>query len=309
MQDAADRYTDLEMDIDLGRRGSRQSHLQPILRHLTGAESALVVNNNASAVFLGLSAIAQGKDVIVSRGEAVEIGGGFRVPDVLAQSGARLVEVGTTNRTYVSDYEAAITPETGALLKVHASNFRVEGFTHACDTRELADLGQRSGLPVLHDVGSGCLLNTEDYGLAHEPTPQESIAAGADLVFFSGDKLLGGPQAGIVIGKTDLVQKLERHPLARALRIDKLSLAALTVTLLHYLKGEARAKIPIWQMIGAPIEDMRLRADEWRDSIGDAASVCQGLYPPSAAAACQARRFRLGWWPLIAASPKGGLRA
>ena len=174
MHAAADRYTDLEMDIEQGRRGSRQSHLQPILRHLTGAESALVVNNNASAVFLGLSAIAHGKDVIVSRGEAVEIGGGFRVPDVLSQSGARLVEVGTTNRTYVSDYESAITPETGALLKVHASNFRVEGFTHACDTRELADLGRRSGLPVLHDVGSGCLLNTEDYGLAHEPTPQKA---------------------------------------------------------------------------------------------------------------------------------------
>ena len=277
MHDAADRYTDLELDIEQGRRGSRQSHLQPILRQLTGAESALVVNNNASAVFLGLSAIALGKEVIVSRGEAVEIGGGFRVPDVLAQSGARLVEVGTTNRTYVSDYESAITPDTGALLKVHASNFRVEGFTHACDTRELAQLGKRSDLPVLHDVGSGCLLDTEEFGLAHEPTPQESIAAGADLVFFSGDKLLGGPQAGIVVGKSDLVRTLERHPLARALRIDKLSLAALTATLLHYLKGEARNTIPIWQMIGSPLDDIRERAEAWRASIGDAAALCQSL--------------------------------
>ena len=277
MHDAANRYTDLELDIEQGRRGSRQSHLQPILRQLTGAESALVVNNNASAVFLGLSAIARGQEVIVSRGEAVEIGGGFRVPDVLAQSGARLVEVGTTNRTYVSDYESAITPDTGALLKVHASNFRVEGFTHACDTRELAQLGKRSDLPVLHDVGSGCLLDTEEFGLAHEPTPQESIAAGADLVFFSGDKLLGGPQAGIVVGKSDLVRALERHPLARALRIDKLSLAALTATLLHYLKGEARSKIPIWQMIGSPLDDIRERAGAWRASIGEAATLCQSL--------------------------------
>ncbi len=277
MHAAADRYTDLELDIEQGRRGSRQAHLQPILRQLTGAESALVVNNNASAVFLGLSAIAHGKEVIVSRGEAVEIGGGFRVPDVLAQSGARLVEVGTTNRTYVSDYESAITPDTGALLKVHASNFRVEGFTHACDTRELAQLGKRSALPVLHDVGSGCLLDTGEFGLAHEPTPQESIAAGADLVFFSGDKLLGGPQAGIVVGKSDLVRTLERHPLARALRIDKLSLAALTATLLHYLKGEARSTIPIWQMIGSPLDDIRERAEAWRASIGDAATLCQSL--------------------------------
>ena len=237
----------------------------------------MVVNNNAAAVFLGLSALAQGKEVIVSRGEAVEIGGGFRVPDVLAQSGARLVEVGTTNRTYVSDYESALTPDTGALLKVHASNFRVEGFTHSCDTRELAELGKRSGLPVLHDVGSGCLLDTEEFGLAHEPTPQESITAGADLVFFSGDKLLGGPQAGIVAGKSDLIRTLERHPLARALRIDKLSLAALTATLLHYLKGEARSRIPIWQMIGSPVEDMRERSKEWCANIGEAAILCEGL--------------------------------
>ena len=277
MQSAADRYTDLELDIEQGRRGSRQAHLQPLLRQLTGAESSLVVNNGASAVLLGLIAIAQGKEVIVSRGEEVEIGGGFRVPDVLAQSGAKLVEVGTTNRTYVTDFEAAITPETGALLKVHASNFRVEGFTHACDTRELAELGTRSGLPVLHDVGSGCLLDTEEFGLAHEPTPQESVAAGADLVFFSGDKLLGGPQAGIIVGKSDLVRKLERHPLARALRIDKLSLAALTATLLDYLKGEARTRIPIWQMIGVSPDDIRERAESWRENIGESATVCQGL--------------------------------
>ena len=277
MQAAADRYTDLELDLDDGHRGSRQAHLQPVLRQLTGAEASLVVNNNASAVLLGLTAIAQGKEVIVSRGEAVEIGGGFRVPDVLAQSGARLVEVGATNRTYASDYEAAIGPDTGALLKVHASNFRIEGFTHACDLRDLAELGRRHNLPVLHDVGSGCLLATEQFGLAHEPTPQESIADGADLAFFSGDKLLGGPQAGIVVGKADLVRRLERHPLARAMRIDKLSLAALTATLLHYLKEEAPRKVPVWQMVGNPLQQIRERAEEWRAQIGDMASLCQGL--------------------------------
>ena len=236
---ASQGYSDLELDLGTGRRGSRQAHLQSLLRRLTGAEAALAVNNNASAVMLGLSALASGKDVIVPRGEAVEIGGGFRVPDVLEQSGARLVDVGTTNRTYVRDYENAVTENTGAFLKVHASNFRVEGFTATVEPRELVALGDRLGVPVLHDVGSGALLPTELYGLAHEPTPQESVAAGMGLVFFSGDKLLGGPQAGIVVGKADLVQRLERHPLARAMRIDKLSMTALTATLLHYLRGEA----------------------------------------------------------------------
>ena len=212
---AAQSYINLELDLASGRRGSRQSHLQSLLCQLTGAEGALAVNNNASALLLGLSALAVGGEVIVSRGEAVEIGGGFRIPDVLRQSGGTLVDVGTTNRTYIRDYEQAITENTAALLKVHASNFRVEGFTSAVEVSELVELGRERGIPVLHDVGSGSLLPTQRYGLAHEPMPQESISAGSGLVFFSGDKLLGGPQAGIVVGKRELVNKLEHHPLAR----------------------------------------------------------------------------------------------
>lgn len=257
-------YSDLEIDLGTGRRGSRQAHLQSLLRRLTGAEAALAVNNNASALLLGLSALAAGREVIVSRGEAVEIGGGFRIPDVLRQSGCTLVDVGTTNRTYVRDYADAMTEKTGAFLKAHASNFRVEGFTAFVDERDLVALGETSGVPVLHDVGSGALLPTERYGLAHEPTPQESIAAEVGLVFFSGDKLLGGPQAGIVVGKRDLVAQLERHPLARAVRIDKMSLASLTATLVHYVMGEAETKVPVWRMISASAEDVRSRAERWR---------------------------------------------
>ena len=273
MSQAAQGYSDLELDLTTGRRGSRQSHLQALLRHLTGAEAALAVNNNASAVMLGLSALAAGRDVIVPRGEAVEIGGGFRIPDVLEQSGARLVDVGTTNRTYVRDYENAITENTAAFLKVHASNFRVEGFTATVEAGDLVDLGERMGIPVLHDVGSGALLPTETYGLAHEPTPQESIASGIGLVFFSGDKLLGGPQAGIIVGKADLVGRLERHPLARAMRIDKLNLAALTATLLHYLRKEAEDKIPVWRMISATERAVKERAEKWNASAGSGGEV------------------------------------
>ena len=192
----AQGYSDLELDLDTGRRGSRQAHISELVARVTGAEAALVVNNNASAVMLGLAAVASGKEVIVSRGEAVEIGGGFRVPDVLRQSGATLVEVGTTNRTYGRDYESAINENTGALLAVHASNFRVMGFTHAPEIAELVDIGARRGVPVLHDLGSGCLLDSSQFGLMHEPMPQESVNAGVGLSFFSGDKLLGGPQAG-----------------------------------------------------------------------------------------------------------------
>ena len=264
---AALGYSDLEIDLDTGRRGSRQAQLQGVLRQLTGAEAALVVNNNASALLLGLSALAVGKEVVVSRGEAVEIGGGFRIPDVLRQSGAVLVDVGTTNRTYAWDYEDAMTDNTGAFLKAHASNFRVEGFTAEVGAQELVELGRQQGVPVLHDVGSGALLETEKYGLAHEPTPQESIAAGVGLVFFSGDKLLGGPQAGIVVGQRELVQRLERHPLARAVRIDKMSLASLTVTLVHYLHQEAEREIPVWRMISTPAEAIKQRALGWRATL------------------------------------------
>ena len=270
---AAQGYSNLEFDLGNGRRGSRQAHLQDLLQQLTGAEAGLVVNNNASAVLLGLSALAAGKEVVVSRGEAVEIGGGFRVPDVLSQSGAILVDVGTTNRTYARDYESAITDRTGAFLKAHASNFRVEGFTAAVEPAELVQLGAKSGIPVLHDVGSGALLDTEGYGLAHEPTPQESVAAGVGLTFFSGDKLLGGPQAGIVVGTRELVAILERHPLARAFRIDKMSLASLIATLMHYLRGEAEREIPIWRMISAPVQILEERAESWRKAVSSNGNV------------------------------------
>jgi len=275
MESAALGYSNLELDLEAGRRGSRQAEIAPLLRQLTGAEASLVVNNNASAVLLGLTALAQGKEVVVSRGEAVEIGGGFRIPEVMRQSGAVLVEVGTTNRTYISDYEAALGGETAALLKVHASNFRITGFTHATGIEELVALGRRNGLLVLHDLGSGCLLETRDYGLAHEPTPQESIAAGVDLAFFSGDKLLGGPQAGIVVGRADPVAQLARHPLARAIRADKLCLAALKATLLHYVKGETE-KIPVWHMISLSAEELEGRAQRLQAEIGARASVAPG---------------------------------
>ena len=277
MQQAAMGYTNLELDLEGGSRGSRQSHVESLICQITGAEAALVVNNNASAVLLGLSAIATGREVIVSRGEAVEIGGGFRIPDVLRQSGATLVEVGTTNRTYMADYENSTTPDTGAYLKVHTSNFRVTGFTHEATVAELAVLGAARGVPVLHDQGSGCLIDTTQFGMAEEPLVQDSIGAGADLVFFSGDKLLGGPQAGIVAGKQAPVSRLARHPLARAMRIDKLSLAALSATLLHYLKSEALDKIPIWRMISTPAEVLKTRAAGWQKTAGDTSQVARGL--------------------------------
>ena len=267
-RDAAAGYGDLELDLESGRRGSRQAAVARLVSELTGAESAIAVNNNAAAVLLGLAAIAAGKQVIVSRGEAVEIGGGFRIPDVLRQSGAELVEVGATNRTYARDFENAISDDTGALLLVHTSNFRVTGFTHAPEIAELAAIGRARGVPVLHDLGSGCLLDTARYGMAHEPTPQESAAAGVDVMFFSGDKLLGGPQCGIIAGRRELVDAIARHPLARAVRIDKLSLAALSATLLHYVKGEAEREVPVWRMIAATPDDVRERAERWRQSLG-----------------------------------------
>ena len=270
---AAAGYSDLEFDLSEGKRGSRQQHVSNLICQATGAEAAIAVNNNASAVMLGLAAIAAGKEVIVSRGEAVEIGGGFRIPDVLGQSGATLVEVGTTNRTYASDFAAAISERTGAILSVHASNFRVMGFTHAPTIGELVSVGQRAGVPVLHDLGSGCLLESSRYGLAHEPMPQESITAGVALSFFSGDKLLGGPQAGIITGLRDFIATVSRHPLARAVRIDKLSMAALSATLLHYINGEAEAEVPIWRMISASIADLTERCERWESAAGQLADI------------------------------------
>ncbi|MBI2918865.1 MAG: L-seryl-tRNA(Sec) selenium transferase [Chloroflexi bacterium] len=269
-------YSNLEYDLAKGDRGSRHVHIEALLCHLTGAEAALAVNNNASAVLLGLASLARGKEVIVSRGQAIEIGGGFRIPDVLRQSGARLVEVGTTNRTYVSDYEAAITKGTAALLRVHTSNFQVVGFTHTVSLAEMVALGRRREVPVLDDLGSGCLLETAQFGMAHEPTIQESLEAGAALAFASGDKLMGGPQAGVIVGKKELVDRLRRHPLARAMRIDKFSLAGLAVTMVHYLRGEAVSKVPVWRMIATPLPEIERRAQSWVEQLGKVAKVVPG---------------------------------
>ncbi len=246
-------YSNLEYDLAAGRRGSRQEHVAGILERLTGAEAALVVNNNAAAVMLALAALAEGHEVLVSRGELIEIGDGFRIPDVLERSGARLREVGTTNRTRAADYEKAIGPETAVLLRVHQSNFRVVGFTAQPSLRELAGIAGRHDLPLVDDLGSGALIDIGD-----EPTARASLAAGADLVCFSGDKLLGGPQAGIVVGRVDLVEKLRRHPLQRALRADKLTLAALEATL--ELAIDAPDEIPVLRMLREPVEAVRARA-------------------------------------------------
>jgi len=263
-------YCNLEFNLDSGTRGSRQIHAEQLLCQLTGAEAALVVNNNASAVLLGLTALAKRKEVIVSRGQAVEIGGGFRIPDVMRQSGAKLVEVGTTNCTYAGDYEQAISPRTAALMRVHASNFRLIGFTNEVTLEELATIGNRNNLTVLDDLGSGCFLDTTRFGLAPEPMVQQSVAIGAGLTFFSGDKLVGGPQAGIIVGRRQFVDKLRKHPLARAVRIDKIRLAGIAATLVHYLKGEAVTKIPVWCMISAPVEDIERRAGLWAQALNDA---------------------------------------
>ena len=263
MRDVGRGYTNLEYEMEAGRRGSRYVHAEALLRRLTGAEAALVVNNNAGAVLLILSALARGREAIVSRGQLVEIGGGFRIPDVMRQSGARLVEVGTTNRTYIQDYEEAIREETALLMRVHHSNFRLTGFVHQASLEELVDLAQRHNLRVVDDLGSGTLLDTVPFGLAHEPTVQESVAAGADLVSFSGDKLLGGPQAGIIVGRGELIARLKRFPLTRALRVDKTTLAGLQATLLHYLKEEATEQVPVWRMIAMPLAEIEERAQSW----------------------------------------------
>ena len=269
-------YSNLEFDIVKGFRGSRQTHIERLLCEVTSAEAALVVNNNASAVLLGLSALAKRKEIIVSRGQAVEIGDSFRIPDVMRQSGAKLVEVGTTNCTYVRDYENAITNSTAALLRVHSSNFKVVGFTNEITIEEMVAVGNKYNLPVFDDLGSGCLLDTTIFGLAAEPLVQRSIAAGVALVFFSGDKLIGGPQAGIIVGKKEYIDKLKRHPLARAVRIDKIRLAGLIATLIHYLKGEAPTTIPIWQMISANLNEIGIRAQLWSDATHGLGRVING---------------------------------
>jgi L-seryl-tRNA(Ser) seleniumtransferase len=261
MAAAAASAVALEIEPESNERGGRMREIAGLLRALTGAESALVVNNCASAVLLALATVAAGKGVVVSRGEAVEIGGNFRVPDVLRQSGARLIEVGTTNRTYVRDYAAATDEETAAYLKVHPSNFRALGFVHAASTADLVALAAEHEISVLEDLGSGALLDTARFGLAPEPTLTQAIAAGVELVMASGDKLLGGPQAGIILGKARSVDRVARHPLARAIRADKVTLAGIAATLRHYARGEAETHIPIWRMIAAGEEHIRKRAD------------------------------------------------
>lgn len=261
-------YSTLEYDLDAGARGSRLKHPEALLCALTGAEAALVVNNNAAATVLMLAALARDREVIVSRGQLVEIGGGFRVPDIMAESGAKLVEVGTTNRTRIADYQRAIGERTALLLRVHSSNFKQIGFVEETPLEDLAHTAHAHGLLAVDDLGSGALLDTAEYGLMHEPMAQESLRAGIDLVAFSGDKLLGGPQAGILVGKLDLIERIQRHPLARAVRADKLTLAALVATLLHYRKGEAAIHIPVWQMIARPLEDIRAQAEAWAAQTG-----------------------------------------
>jgi L-seryl-tRNA(Ser) seleniumtransferase len=256
-------YSNLEYDLEAGRRGSRYVHAEEVLCRLTGAEAALVVNNNAAALLLILMTFAQGQEVIISRGQLVEIGGGFRIPDVMRQSGATLVEVGTTNRTYVRDYEAAITEATSALMRVHRSNFRLTGFVHEPTLAEMVALASEKDLLLFDDLGSGTLLDTAPYGLAHEPTIQESVVAGAPLVSCSGDKLLGGPQAGLILGRADLIATLKQFPLTRALRVDKTTLAGLQATLRHYLLGEAAEKVPVWRMISQDGAKLKVRARAW----------------------------------------------
>jgi L-seryl-tRNA(Ser) seleniumtransferase len=267
IQEAASGYSNLEYDLEAGERGSRHTHVSALLCALIGAEAALVTNNNAAAVLLTLSALASGREVIISRGQLVEIGGGFRIPDVMSQSGCQLVEVGATNRTRLADYEAALSQNTAMLLTVHPSNFRLIGFVETVSTGALAELAHRHMLLVMDDLGSGCLLHSERYGLSHEPMPQESIAAGADVVCFSGDKLLGGPQAGIIAGKADVIKRIARHPLMRAVRIDKMTLAALEATLRHYQREDAATHIPIWQMIAATPASLASRATRWASQL------------------------------------------
>lgn len=278
-------YASLEYDLQAGARGSRDVHAEPLLRQLTGAEAAVVVNNNAAATLLMLAALAAGREVVVSRGELVEIGGGFRVPDILAQSGATLREVGTTNRTRISDYGAAIGPRTALILRVHPSNFRIEGFTEQPSLADLVDLGRQTGIGVVEDLGSGFLLPTHaDFeasgaarALADEPSVQASLAAGVDLVGFSGDKLLGGPQAGILVGRADPIGRIRRHPLMRALRCDKMTYAALEATLADYLSGRAATTIPVVRMLALTASAIRARAERVVDALSSSTTVLASL--------------------------------
>jgi L-seryl-tRNA(Ser) seleniumtransferase len=267
MSAAAQGYSNLELDLATGKRGDRFVHAEAALQKLLGTQAALVVNNNASAVLLVLAALAARKGAIISRSQLVEIGGGFRMPDVMKQSGARLIEVGTTNKVRLTDYEERFS-EAHLVMRAHRSNFKMIGFVEEPDFAALVKAAHNAGLVVVDDLGSGALLDTAKYGMAHEPTVQESLADGADVTCFSADKLLGGPQAGIIVGNAELVRRIRKHPLARAVRADKVCLAGISATLDHYLKDEAEREIPVWSMISMPLEDTRARAQRWADELG-----------------------------------------
>ncbi len=278
LQQAAANYSNLEFNLATGKRGSRYSLVEDLLCELTGAKAALVVNNNAAAVLLTLDALARNREVIVSRGQLVEIGGSFRIPDVMARSGAHLVEVGATNRTHLKDYQNAITPETGLLLKVHCSNYRIIGFTSEVDNEDLVGLGRQRNIPVMEDLGSGCLVDLTPFGLEKEPTVQEVVASGMDVVTFSGDKLLGGPQAGIILGSKEIIEQIRTNPMNRAMRIDKFTLAALESILRFYRDPHTVFEnIPTLRMISFPIEVLKQRAQSFADqlqkSIGSVCSI------------------------------------
>ena len=286
-------FSNLEYDVETGERGSRHSHCVGLLRQLTGAEDALVVNNCAAAMVLTLNALAQRKEVLVSRGELVEIGGSFRIPDIMARAGAKLVEVGTTNRTHDDDYRRAITPRTAAIVKVHRSNFAIEGFTSEVSVDRLAFIAAEHGLPVIHDLGSGLMVSLDEYGLTGEPTASMALESGASLVLMSGDKLLGGPQAGIILGAANVIAKLRKNPFARAMRVDKLTLSALEATLRLYLEPErAIREIPVLSMLTAPVKDIEARAEAVAAKLRDvridvnvassSASVGGGAFPTAA---------------------------
>ncbi|HEU4727829.1 MAG TPA: L-seryl-tRNA(Sec) selenium transferase [Kofleriaceae bacterium] len=268
MTQVARGYSNLEYDLARGERGSRYDHCGQLLAHLTGAEDGIVVNNNASALLLLLRAVAAEREIVISRGQLVEIGGGVRIPEIMQELGIKLVEVGTTNRTYTRDYERAITERTAALMIVHRSNFRMSGYTFDPPIEELAQLARGRGLVLLDDLGSGTLLDTAPFGLGHEPMVQERVAAGADVVCFSGDKLLGGPQAGYIVGKAALISRMKQMPLLRALRVDKVTLAGIEATLRHYRRGDAVERIPIWRAIAASVDEVQRRAAAWQDRLG-----------------------------------------
>ena len=291
MQAVSAGYSSLEFDMKTGKRGSRLVHAESVLQRLTGAEAAVVVNNNAAAILLALSALARGKRAIIARSQMIEIGGSFRVPDVMKQSGAKLVEVGSTNKVHPSDYEEARSVSVplrdsvkesavkSVVVRAHRSNFKIVGFTEEPSLKEICDLAHAHQAIVIDDLGSGTFFNVEKYGLTHEPTILESLAAGADVVTFSGDKLLGGPQAGIIIGKKALLDKIKKHPLARAVRADKTCLAGISATLLHYLKDEAEREIPIWRMISQTPESLKARAEHWQRELGPSTSLRMSVVP------------------------------